>query len=81
MKRRLAELTDHYTEKLEEAEKWKRKLESENEDLKNMIDILKVNSQYNAQTVEIEKSKKKGGVQATVALPENVASKEDVLLI
>lgn len=44
MKRRIAEITEQWTEKLEEAEKWKRKLESENDDLKHMIELLKISS-------------------------------------
>jgi len=72
LQQKIRDLTDQYEEKLEEAARWRQKLEGENENLKNIIEIMKIDKTYQAQHADNKKGYK---------VPENIVTSEDIALL
>ena len=76
--KKVLDLNDQLEEKLAEANRWKQKLENDNENLRSIIEVLKMDKTFQIQNIEAEgKSKSKKSDKDK----ENIPSKDDMMLL
>lgn len=71
---KLLELRENFELRLKEHEKWNKRLEEENNSLKNIIEIIKVKSEQNLNSKKAKSTKIQGDLSNDVVIDESVAS-------